>query len=531
MEHKEIRSFIDGWVHDFETVRCLQQFDRTKETLPVVEHICRRLESFHEKISEGPYDLKGIMESDFWDQPFPAENKVSGVRERVRAFAARWPEISEKDLKEIRYGYFLELLEAWVLKNISKIEKRIKTSAQKMFEKTMLAAFCCVVCVAALFFMVSKVLDLTVRRDWGLKGTFYSGQKFETLIGTGSAKAINFSGPRKMSKALPKTNYSVRWQGRILIPKDGKYAFVIEAKDRARLFIAPALFHSDEIVLDFFRNTIRKNMSHLFRVGEFSGSLARMKGLLAALGKGPEQFDNITSAVNWLNSSTEPYRKYQEYLKTSAPDPLIEKSLPEGFLNMTEDELMAWSRTNRGAEVKRAVLKKLFGAHVPKQQEHKAGDLVLRELLGVSAEKDIDQISLDDALAALNKVLTMRDFSSRVKNSYDSSLLDEEIRKILPRAQRNDVSLHDIELSLVNAALLKVIYPGAIKKDFSGLSLLGRRGRHKGVSKNISLKQGVYPVMIEHVQTGGDSFLKFYWKKDGQKERIVPAKYLRFLEK
>jgi len=78
----------------------------------------------------------------------------------------------------------------------------------------------------------------TFSQNWGLKGDFYDGRNFEKWIISGGNKTINFHYYLEMNQRLShEQNFSARWKGFLLAPKDGNYTIFLVVDDGARLFI------------------------------------------------------------------------------------------------------------------------------------------------------------------------------------------------------------------------------------------------------------------------------------------------------
>ena len=281
MDNKEIKLFIDNMIYDFETVRGLQEFRRNKETLLVVDLICNRIEQFQQRSNEGPYDLKGIFDRDFWERP-----SFSDLRAKVRKLAGEWNQVADADLKQLDYEKFISLLELWALKNIDLLKKKSRSDLRKNIEKIAVWSLAAVVCAGLVFFVISKVIEIVFQKKWGLKGDFYAGEHFEKPIYSGLSKTINFSNVEEMNCGLTEY-FSARWQGELLAPRNGEYTLALQADDGATLFldgqrILSAVYNeasgfssqkiflnkgSHKIVLEYYQNTSQAYLKLFWTMG------------------------------------------------------------------------------------------------------------------------------------------------------------------------------------------------------------------------------------------------------------------------
>ncbi|MFA5430661.1 MAG: hypothetical protein WC329_05850, partial [Candidatus Omnitrophota bacterium] len=112
-----------------------------------------------------------------------------------------------------------------------------------------------------------------------------------------------------------------------------------------------------------------KKGSFEFQVGEFEESLNQIGPLLTKLGQPKGKFNNINSAVNWLNSAIEPFQIYVKHIETNTIDEDIAKLLPPNFVNLSEDQLRELALTADGQELKRTILSLLYPQETPKRQK------------------------------------------------------------------------------------------------------------------------------------------------------------------
>lgn len=84
---------------------------------------------------------------------------------------------------------------------------------------------------------------LTGKLKNGLSGIYYKGKNFDKEILARVDRNIDFEWKDKPHKGLPKDQFSVRWIGKIRIPKAGEYTLSVKADDGAKIWIGkiPAL--------------------------------------------------------------------------------------------------------------------------------------------------------------------------------------------------------------------------------------------------------------------------------------------------
>jgi len=71
----------------------------------------------------------------------------------------------------------------------------------------------------------------------GLSGIYYKGKDFDKEIITRIDRELNFVWNNKPDESLPEDKFSVRWVGKISIPKTGKYSISVEADDGAKIWL------------------------------------------------------------------------------------------------------------------------------------------------------------------------------------------------------------------------------------------------------------------------------------------------------
>jgi hypothetical protein len=233
MDNEEIRSFINDLIYDLETIRYLQEYARNKETLPIVDLVCDRIELFKRRINESPYLLKGLFEQDFWERQVSSDLKASDLRLKISGLSKEWGRVHNDDLKKLHYERFILLLESWILKNVRLLKKRTRSDLQKKIETISIGVLGLLIFTGLLWCIIFNFMT----HDWGLKGDFYAGENFEKYLCTGYAKTINFHSPEEMNAHIPHDYYSVRWRGSLLAPQDGEYVISVLVDDGVKLFI------------------------------------------------------------------------------------------------------------------------------------------------------------------------------------------------------------------------------------------------------------------------------------------------------
>ncbi len=78
----------------------------------------------------------------------------------------------------------------------------------------------------------------------GLTGTYYKGKDFDQKINTKKDTNITFVWDHGAPFSLPEDGFSIRWEGRLMVPQDGQYAFYTAADDGVRLYV------NDQLVID-----------------------------------------------------------------------------------------------------------------------------------------------------------------------------------------------------------------------------------------------------------------------------------------
>lgn len=71
----------------------------------------------------------------------------------------------------------------------------------------------------------------------GLAAVYYKGKGFDKETLSRTDKEIDFEWKNEPHETLPKDKFSIRWIGKIKIPKTGNYTFSVKADDGARIWI------------------------------------------------------------------------------------------------------------------------------------------------------------------------------------------------------------------------------------------------------------------------------------------------------
>jgi len=235
MESFNVQSFIDSLVYDFDTVRYLQAYGRLKETLPIIKRIILRIQTFREYADEAQgNNFNDIFLPTFWDQNFSKAIKRQDVRQKIMGFSNHEDAVLDKDLENIEYVLFVGNLRVWAYQNISKLKQSIKSPQQKNMEFTLAILSGVVIALCLLLLIIVSYCC----QDWGLSDDVYDGRNFEKFVCSGKSKTINFNYYLEMNPHIPhEENFSVRWQGFLMVPKDGNYVLSFIVDDGARLFI------------------------------------------------------------------------------------------------------------------------------------------------------------------------------------------------------------------------------------------------------------------------------------------------------
>jgi len=96
----------------------------------------------------------------------------------------------------------------------------------------------------------------------GLRADYFLDTGFGELLATRVESAIDFEYvPDRVPKGLPPGGFSIRWHGRLQVPEDDEYTFIVRSDDGARLFI------DDALVLDAWRDQEARDRTATARLG------------------------------------------------------------------------------------------------------------------------------------------------------------------------------------------------------------------------------------------------------------------------
>ncbi len=215
------QSFIDETIYDFQTIEYSLEFGRTKETIPVLLKMLERVRS------------SGLLPPSFWGQDLCQGMKIDDFYAKIKELARDPLAVSDKALEEMEYRQYIGQLRSLVFDNIYQLRQSLKSPSQKNIELALLVLSASAIgaCLAVMVFLRFFLQDL------GLKGDFFAGQNFERHVSSGYSKTINFGDFYEMDAHMPYEHSSARWQGSLLVPKDGVYTFFLLVDDGTRLYI------------------------------------------------------------------------------------------------------------------------------------------------------------------------------------------------------------------------------------------------------------------------------------------------------
>lgn len=234
MDYLMVRSFIKELIYDLETVRYLLDYNRLKETLPIIDKILGNITTFR---AQDPADGSNkIFPLEFWNKKLPAAMSFDDLHSLISKFAHSKSLITDEQLDKIEYKAFIQNVFRWTNDNIHKLRQIVKSPFRTWLEKrrrVLIGSF------AGLLIVIGVAVSgwLWHTSDWGLKGDFYRGQKFEQYIYSGNKKTIDFSEPQEMDTRLPNDDFSDRWYGSLLAPRSGEYSIFVYGDDGVKLFI------------------------------------------------------------------------------------------------------------------------------------------------------------------------------------------------------------------------------------------------------------------------------------------------------
>jgi uncharacterized protein (UPF0332 family) len=149
---------------------------------------------------------------------------------------------SEESTKNLDWCYknienFLARAHKFIKKSLLTTQEIKKRKFVKRLIITISAAVAAILLLAAIF---QHILSL----GRGLSGKYFADQNFEKLIETRKDKRIDFDWGLGEVIHNFADHVSIRWTGKIKIPKSGTYKFIIRSDDGARLWI------DDNLVID-----------------------------------------------------------------------------------------------------------------------------------------------------------------------------------------------------------------------------------------------------------------------------------------
>ena len=231
--------FINDLNYQINTIQYLFDYHRIIETVPIVDRVLNKIESFRKSNLEN--GLNGFFLEDFWRKRLPAGMTFNEMRTIIKDYSRPQSSFDKEDLDNIKYILFVRNLFNWADENISKLRYEAKSPLLKKIEKNK-------------FYLIGITIGLSLSiiagwmfftQGWGLKGDFYSGENFEKYLYSGYKKTIDFSYPKQMDSRLPFDYFSVRWKGTLLVPKNGEYTIFTSEDDGDRLFIDNQLIIDD----------------------------------------------------------------------------------------------------------------------------------------------------------------------------------------------------------------------------------------------------------------------------------------------
>ncbi|MFP4082414.1 MAG: PA14 domain-containing protein [Candidatus Aminicenantes bacterium] len=152
-------------------------------------------------------------------------------------------DLSKESIKAVDTTY--KQIESFLAKANKFIKKTLRTT-QELKKRQLMRKFAFGLIGAA---VVAVVLFLGIRyvlsQNNGLTGTYFAGQNFEKLIKTQTDKKIDFQWGLGKVAADHSDHVSIRWTGRIKVPRSGEYRFITKSDDGARLWIDDKLIIND----------------------------------------------------------------------------------------------------------------------------------------------------------------------------------------------------------------------------------------------------------------------------------------------
>ena len=205
-------------------------------------------------------------------------------------------------------------------------------------------------------------------------------------------------------------------------------------------------------------------LSFEFQAADFQ-SLDKIEPLLIKLGQSKNNFNDINTAVKWLNESIEPFQQYIDYIETHGTAEHIARLLPDDFVKLSLEKLEKLAQDPKGQELKEEILRELYPNETPVRRKKDVSDRILWGSLARAGKNFFDVLNTE--------ILRMADFHSKVKGLYNKDLLEKEIKEILVMAESGR-SLHYSDIRRLNRGILELIYSKEIKEA-------ARQKRYNGV--------------------------------------------------
>lgn len=169
----------------------------------------------------------------------------------------------------------------------------------------------------------------------------------------------------------------------------------LEEFDNKKLF--KAVFNNPFSRLDF------NNFDLIgFQPPEFGGSLDKINPLLEKLGQPLGKFKDFQSAIDWLNTSTEPFKQYLKFIEKNDISKDVSDLAPSKFETFTEDQLKEFSLDPLGRKFKRAILNQFYPHETPIPWAHWALLLPKGTSLSLQSSDSFEQV-LSQRKILLNK--------------------------------------------------------------------------------------------------------------------------------
>lgn len=124
-------------------------------------------------------------------------------------------------------------------------KKNLVTTREKAKTKFMIKISTSFISVAILIGLIIYIVRLFHMSGYGLQGHYYSDINFSNLIDTKIDKEINFNWGVRNIIGQYHDSVSIRWLGKIFIPRDGIYKFITFTDDGVKLWINSRLVISN----------------------------------------------------------------------------------------------------------------------------------------------------------------------------------------------------------------------------------------------------------------------------------------------